>query len=488
MKIDTHETANIHNLLERNAAEKPDAPFFIINHKAISYSAGLSVVEKLAGYLRKIGICEGDRVVLNLGNNPEFIFCFLAVAQIGAISVLVNPLAKRYELASYVNASRPALVITDSSQMGNFQINNEFIFPADKIINIDNSMSGNNLLRVIEGMEPYKGYSKKSGKEAVSIIFTSAIEGEPLGAMVSHACICDTSLGVADYALDNDMFMAVLPLFHIFGLISSFISPLLCGLPFYLIGSFSPRKIIEFFRSTKASIFIGVPIMYQIFDILFKDKVAFPNMRLWISGGEALSPALQIKFRAQYNIDIRQGYGLTEASPIVAWNNTRIDNKIGTVGTPMPWNEVKIMLEGKEAATGESGEVVVRGDSVTSGYYGRPDKTAEVLAGGWLHTGDIGSFDDVGYLTIKGRKKNMIIKNGLNVYPREVERIMRHHPSIREAYVRPVISESDGVPVETLSATVYSAGGGALTVENIIEWCQDNMSKYKIPDVIVIKD
>ena len=190
----------------------------------------------------------------------------------------------------------------------------------------------------------------------------------------------------------------------------------------------------------------------------------------------------------QYDIEIRQGYGLTEASPIVTWNNTNIKNLFGSVGPPMPWNDIKIVKNKKIAGQNTEGEICVKGLNVMKGYYKQKETPKIKITNGWLQTGDFGYIDDNGYLYITGRKKNMLIKNGLNIYPKEVKRLIENHPLVKEIHVSTKINkQEDGTINESLEALIYAKHGHKITHESFLEWCMENISKYKIPDVIWIK-
>ena len=187
-------------------------------------------------------------------------------------------------------------------------------------------------------------------------------------------------------------------------------------------------------------------------------------------------------------IEIRQGYGLTEASPIATGNSLGAENRFGSVGPAMPWNEITIADEsGDTLAPGSEGEILVKGTTVMAGYYNNRAGTDRALRGGWLHTGDLGSMDAEGYLYISGRKKDMIIKNGLNIYPKEVERILLKHPDIGGASVRSNNTATDDVVTEALHAEVYTIGGRSLETKSLISWCVENLSSYKLPDTFDIR-
>ena len=475
---------NLFYLLCKVAEDLPGSPFFVYEGKVVTYSSGLLKIKKLAHFLRRHGINRGDRVILYLGNTPEFIISYLAIAQLGAISVLVNPMAKRYELDFCIKKVKPKLIITYTELVENLQIENEYIIGSEQIIKFDTTEKNSTFYSLIETENTLENYETNISKEPLSIIFSSASHGIPLGSQLTHEGILEISYGISKHSIASDIFITVLPLFHAFGLTSSFITPIICKLPFFLVNEFSPKKMIQLLSQEKISIFIGIPGMFKILNRLIKRKSQFPNMRLLISGGEAISSELQIKYKERFGVDLTQGYGLTEASSIVTWNHTRIHNKIGSVGRPMPWNNIKIMNDGTEVPHNQQGEIVVRGKNVINGYY----LANFSLTDGYLHTGDLGHIDDEGYLFITGRIKEMTINSGLNVYQMEVEKILEKHPLVKEVKVtRKLAPKDDSTFHEFHSATIYSRNGACINSTSFLHWCKKNISAYKIPRQIFIK-
>jgi long-chain acyl-CoA synthetase len=473
-------SSNLFSLLLRAADTDPDAPFFTFHDTTTSYAEALDATRRLAALLEKRGISKGDRVLIHLQNNPEFIYALFAVFQLGAIGVLVNPSTGRYELRHYCEASDPSAVISAPPQREHFTIDGSSIYDTSRIITIQKN--GN-----MPGEEaPLRHEAATGASDPAVMIFTSAMEGEALGALLTHHGIIESLRGgLADFVSEDDRFISVLPLFHSFGLISSLLLPLCARSPIRLMERFSPRAILDLLRKGAMSVFCGVPAMFAIIHKILPPGSRFPAMRLWISGGEALSIELQERLFDEHGIELRQGYGLTEASPIVSCNPPDRPNRPGSIGRAMPYNTVGFL---QENASGP-GEILVKGINVIPGYYRRPDKTDQFIRDGWLHTGDIGYADTDGYLYIPGRKKDMLIKKGFNVYPREVDRILRHHPLVKDVLISGHFSRNpDSTFTEVLEAEIYRKSGSSLDEGSLLAWCHENMTPYKIPDRIKITE
>jgi long-chain acyl-CoA synthetase len=287
-----------------------------------------------------------------------------------------------------------------------------------------------------------------------------------------------------DYA---SVSVAVLPLFHAFGLASSLVVPIIKNVAIDLIEKFSVKKLMRTLPNEGVKVFVGVPAMYSIMKGLFERNNDFKHIQLWVSGGDYLPVGLQ-EWYAHRGVEIRQGYGLTEASPIVSWNMPGIVNKIGSIGKPMPYNEVRVVDEsGRDVPVANHGEIIVKGMNVIQNYYNNPQKTQEYIKDGWLYTGDIGYFDNDGYLYISGRKKDMVLKNGYNVYPKEVERLLLYHPDIQSVQVTGHVEFLGDSTKEWLIAQIKAKQGTSLSLDKLKMWCSENISSYKIPDEVVIE-
>lgn len=482
----TQFTYNLYELFHEQALKFPEKILLYYNNVPIQYEDALRNVHKIAHALRQRGVKSGSTVIMQTGNTPYFVYSFFAILQCNAIPVLVNPLARQFEIQHYYTVTRPTCIITHSNiadrllQYGVIKESSIFITIGEN--KIYTSMDS------IVSLDVYDTRYEQENNSAAAIIFTSAMDGYALGAVLTHHGIFQSAKAVAqmmpEYA---SVSVAVLPLFHAFGLTSSLVVPLIKNVAIDLIEKFSVKKIIRTLSNVEVKSFVGVPAMYAIMKGLYERNNDFNHIQLWVSGGDYLPVDLQ-EWYAHRGVDIRQGYGLTEASPIVSWNMPSIVNKIGSIGKPMPYNEVRVVDEsGRVVPVTIHGEIIVKGMNVVQNYYNNPQKTQKHIKDGWLYTGDIGYFDNDGYLFISGRKKDMVLKNGYNVYPKEVERLLLYHPGIQSVQVTGHVEFFGDSTKEWLIAKIKAKKGVSLTQDKIKMWCVENISLYKIPDEFIIE-
>lgn len=282
----------------------------------------------------------------------------------------------------------------------------------------------------------------------------------------------------------EDRVITALPVFHVFALTVVVNAPLLNAATLLIVPRFSPKDVFEIAREHKATVFAGVPTMYNfLYQFPNGNPEDFSSIRLAISGGSSLPVALLHNFEDKFNVNISEGYGLSEASPVTSFNPLDRERKPGSIGTNIVNVENKVFNQlGEELPVGEVGELVVKGPNVMKGYYKMPEETAVTIRDGWLYTGDLAKMDEEGYFYIVDRKKDMIIVGGYNVYPREVEEVLYAHPGIVEAAVI-------GLPDLNFGEEVFAyvvLKDPNLTTEDIYEYCQEKLVKYKIPKQIEI--
>jgi len=316
------------------------------------------------------------------------------------------------------------------------------------------------------------------------ILYTSGTTGKPKGAMLTHKNVYSNAQDTANYLKINgeDRVIATLPMFHVFCLTVALNAPLMNGGTVLIVPKFSPAKIFQLAREEKATIFAGVPTMYNFLYQYEEGKAEdLQTLRLCISGGASIPVALLKNFEQKFKVIISEGYGLSEASPVTCFNPLDRPRKPGSIGTSIMNVENKVVNEfGEEVPVGEVGELIVRGPNVMKGYYNMPEETAHTIRDGWLYTGDLAKMDEEGYFYIVDRKKDMIIVGGYNVYPREVEEVLYSHPDVVEAAVIGVPDPNFG---EAVKCFVVSRNPN-LTEEQLIEYCREHLAKYKVPSSI----
>ena len=476
-------TCNLYELFQENALRFPGKIMLYYNSVPVYYKDALHNVHKIAHALRQLGVHSGSTVIMQIGNTPYFIYTFFAILQCNAIPVLVNPLARQYELQHYSNVTQPACLITDSG-MADRLVQCNVIKDLNKVITIDDSDKYTSMDSIIYADASDSHYVQEN-TDAAAIIFTSAMDGFALGAVLTHYGIYQSAHTVAQMMPESaSVSVAVLPLFHAFGLTSSLVVPMIKNASIELVEKFSLKKLVRTLSNKEVGVFVGVPAMYAIMKGLFERGNTFNHIQLWVSGGDYLPLSLQ-QWYADRGVDIRQGYGLTEASPIVSWNMPGIVNKMGSIGKPMPYNQVHVVRDTE--VLGNHGQIIVKGMNVIKHYYNNPEKTKEYIKDGWLYTGDIGYFDNDGYLFITGRKKDMVLKNGYNVYPKEVERLLLYNPVIQSVRVIGHVEFLGDSTREWLVAIIKPKPGTQVSAEMIRTWCAENISLYKIPDEIIVE-
>lgn len=329
--------------------------------------------------------------------------------------------------------------------------------------------------------------------ETCVILYTSGTTGQPKGAELSHANVFMNSMVIRDLfdGQPDDIQLVVLPLFHSFGQTVQLNSGFLCGNTLVLIPRFDPDAVLSSLQKENATIFCGVPTMYWAllnhpeaskYDL----KKIVSTLRLGVSGGASLPVEIIHAFEEKFDVKILEGYGLSETSPVATFSRLDKPRKPGSIGLPIWGVDVKVFDDkDAEVPAGEVGEIVIRGHNIMKGYYKKPEETAKAIRGGWFHSGDLGKMDEDGYFYIVDRVKDMIIRGGFNVYPREVEEVLMSHPAISLAAVLGVPDEEHG---EEIKAFVVLKEGASATPDEIIAWAKNEMAGYKYPRMVEIRE
>ncbi|WP_213423871.1 fatty acid--CoA ligase family protein [Bhargavaea massiliensis] len=495
------------NLVKRvhhTALEEPQKIAYHFMGKDTTYAEFDQTVGLLAAGLEKIGIGKGDHVVFLLGNTPHFLVSLYATMRIGATAVPVNPIYSPEEISFIVRNSDAKAVIALDKLLPMIR-QASAAFPAVESYVICETEPGteekiSSLPEDIRGkVKPFTHVEALGGApaEAVEvddddtavILYTSGTTGNPKGAMLTHKNLYSNARDVADYLQFNpdDRVVATLPVFHVFALTVVVNAPLLRGAQILLVPKFSPADVFRIIREKEATIFAGVPTMYNfLYQYPEGNPEDFKSIRRAISGGSSLPVALLHNFEEKFNVRVSEGYGLSEASPVTCFNPLDRERVPGSIGTNIINVENKVVNEyGEEVPDGEVGELVVRGPNVMKGYYKMPEETAVALRDGWLYTGDLARRDENGYFYIVDRKKDLVIVGGYNVYPREVEEVLYTHPDVVEAAVVGVPDANYG---EAIQAYVVKKDGSALTEQELKAFSTEKLAKYKIPASIEFLD
>ncbi|WCK52778.1 long-chain-fatty-acid--CoA ligase [Aneurinibacillus sp. Ricciae_BoGa-3] len=481
--------ATLNANLKRSAASHPEAVAFEFLNKRTTYREFLQAAQNVAGNLIKMCIQKGDRVALLSGNSPEFIISYYGILLAGAEVVPINPIYTPHEIQFILQNSQAKSAIIVAPLLPAFQALKAGLPDLQQVFVLGETQETewirpfSKLLTPTDGIEG--GNVEVTEDDVAIILYTSGTTGAPKGAMLTHRNLTSNANSIAEYLEmgQQDKTVAVLPMFHVFCMTVCMNAPIALASCIVIIPRFSLGDVIRTIQQTKATIFAGVPTMYNFMMLYPEAKPEdLETLRICISGGSALPVALLHSFEAKFHKTISEGYGLSEASPVTAFNPVDGVRKPGSIGCSIPGVENRVVDENdNELPRGEVGELVVRGPNVMKGYLNMLEDTAITLRNGWLHTGDMATMDEDGYIYIVDRKKDVIIVGGYNVYPREVEEVLYQHPEIIEAAVIGVPDENFG---EAVHAYVVRCNK-SVTEEALIEYCRTELAKYKVPHKIV---
>lgn len=438
---------------------------------------------RFAHALRGLGVDPGDRVVVLLPNCPEVLQAYAAILKAGGVIVPVVFLLGPDEVRHILADSEAKVVITAPELLGKLEG-----WTGGVTVLVGGGTGGLAWDALLAGeAETFPTVDRDDGDLAV-ILYTAGTTGRPKGVALSHANLASNARAAASlYELDRTAWaLMVLPLSHSYGLTVMNAGSIL-GTKGVLLRWFNPEAVLEAIQRYRVESMSGVPTMF-VYLLHYPDAGRFDttSMRAWGSGAAALPIEIVEPFEQKFGGRILEGYGLTEASPVVSAHRYSGVRKLGSVGPPLPGVEVAILDEADAVVmTGQIGEVCVRGANVMQGYYRLPEDTARALRAGWLHTGDMGKLDADGYLFIVERKKDLIIRGGFNIYPREVEEALYAHPAVAEAAV---VGMRDPLMGEEVLAFVALKAGANAEAAALIEFCQSRLAKYKCPKQVRFVD
>ena len=479
---------NLARIIKNTADKNPGAPALFFGHETISYSDLLKRVNRLANGLVSLGLKEGDRVAILMRNVPEFIVSYHAILSVGCVVVPLCYMCLADEVEKIVCDSATDTLITN--------------FEFDDVVKKLRSSRCAQLTRIIVSdcpeLEDVVNYQKlmegqpeefemvERGPDDVAVLLYAPTGAEVVrGCMLTHGNMQSNTEMVVEHTgmNDKDISMGVLPFFAAYGQAVVMNSSLYAGSKIILQESFIPGEVLKCLQQEKVTVFCGVPTMYvYILNHPLIYQYDLSSVRLWISGGAPLNKEVIERWNNELGQHIYEGYGLSEAGPAVSLQPLEGVFKAGSAGRPLKGIEVKINgEEGQALDRGEVGEVLIKGPNIMKGYFEKPEETSTVLKDGWLYTGDMGYLDEDGYLFIVGRKKDLIIRGGFNIYPREIEEVLNGHPLISESAVVGVPNKYLG---EEVQAYVKLKPGSQLTEEQILEYCEEKLPYYKTPKFI----
>jgi long-chain acyl-CoA synthetase len=465
------------------AADAPDRCAVKLDDATLEYRALDQAVARAAGLLSAVHVSLGDRVGMQLPNVPYFPIIYQAALRLGAVVVPMNPLLKGGEVAYHLSDSGARLMVgwhgfEEHARAGSGDAGAECIL-----------VTPGEFEDLLGQAVPIDAVTERADDDPAVIIYTSGTTGTPKGATLTHGNLragAKVGRDLVDAGPDS-VAVATLPLFHVFGMNSIMNTTLLARGLMTLVPRFEPAKVLEVIQRDHATTFGGVPTMYgALLNHPERSQYDVSALELCVSGGSALPVEVLRGFDEAFGAKILEGYGLSETTGMASFNVRDRERKPGSIGVPIGGTEIRVVDEqDNDVAQGEPGEIVMRGPFVMKGYWNRDDATEEVMKGGWFHTGDIATVDEDGYFFIVDRKKDLIIRGGYNVYPREIEEVLYAHPGVLEAAVVGVTHESLG---EEVGAAVVIKDGESVTPDELREYAKSKLAAYKYPRVIWLTD
>jgi long-chain acyl-CoA synthetase len=458
------------------AEQHGDRPAVKLDDFVLTWEQLAGASAHAAGLLAEEGIEPGDRVGLMLPNVPQFPILYYGILRAGGVVVPMNVLLKEREVAYYLEDSGAKLLLAWEGMFDAAQAGAEKA--GAKVIKVDSE----GFVQRLGAATPREEIADRDGQDTAVLLYTSGTTGSPKGAELTHDNLrsnAETSAALYDGGPD-DVMLGALPLFHAFGQTCAMNVSVVTGACLSLIPRFEPAKALEIFQRDAVTIFLGVPTMYgALLHAPDRDDYDTSSLRVCVSGGSAMPVELLKGFEDAFGCDILEGYGLSETSPTASFNQLGQERKPGSIGTPVPGVEMKLLDEdGNEVADGEVGEIVIKGPNVMKGYWNKPDATEEAIVDGWFASGDLAKRDEDGYYFIVDRKKELIVRGGYNVYPREIEEVLYEHPAVREAAVIGIPDDHMG---EEVGAAIALKDGEDASEDDIKAIVKDQVAGYKYP-------
>ncbi len=475
---------NLASNLSVSAQRYPSRPALRFDADAISYAELDAMVRRVASLLRVRGVEPGDRVGLMLPNVPEFAFAYYGVLFAGAVVVPMNVLLKEREVAFYLADSQARIVLAWHG-VGAVARAGATEAGVDCMV-----IEPSGFAEILATVQPLAAIGERSSLQTAVILYTSGTTGKPKGAELTHANLAiNADVTKQLFSLGReDVVLGALPLFHAFGQTCGLNAALSAGASLALLPRFDAGDALSAIERERVTVFEGVPTMYAA--LLHHPELGrfdVRTLRICVSGGAPLAVELLREFERCFGCVILEGYGLSETSPVACFNHSNRERKPGSIGTPIEGVEMQLVDERRRrVARGAIGEIAIRGHNVMKGYWKAPEATAEAIdAEGWFYSGDVARMDADGYFFIVDRKKELIIRGGYNVYPREIEEVLYEHPAVREAAVVGVPHAELG---EEIGAAIALRPGSHATESELREFVKAKIAAYKYPRHVWIVD
>jgi len=478
---------NLGTILAASAAERPSHPALRMGERVLTYAQLDRAARAVAAGLQARGVQPGDAVALLIPNVPEFTIAYFGALYAGCAIVPINVLAAAPEVTYFLEDSEARLLIAhpvfaEPARRG--------AADAGRPLLLAGGGPGDDTLESLQETDPVGGLHATAADATAVILYTSGTTGKPKGAELTHSNLFVNCAFVVPRLVPpspDQVALATLPLFHSFGQTCIQNATIAQGGTFTLLPRFDAKSAFEILERDRVTIFAGVPTMY--FALLHHEperEYNLSSLRYCLTGGAPMPVEVLSAFERRFGVPVLEGFGLSETSPIASFNMADKPRKPGSIGYPAWGVEMAILDDNDgELADGERGEIAIRGHNVMKGYWKRPDASKEALRNGWFHSGDIGYRDADGCYWIVDRKKDMILRGGFNVYPREVEEVLYAHAAVAEAAVIGIPHASHG---EEVKAVVALKAGECATAEELIVWCKQRLAAYKYPRSVELRD
>ncbi|HEY6887606.1 MAG TPA: long-chain fatty acid--CoA ligase [Solirubrobacter sp.] len=463
---------NLAHILTRSAAVHRDRVAVQLDDVELTYGELDAATTRVAGLLRAKGVRPGDRVAIMLPNTPHFAACYYGALRAGAVVVPMHVLLKHREVAFYLQDSGAKALFAwhefaDAAHAGAEDADAEVVL-----------VEPGQFEAMLGGCEPAADVVAREDADTAVILYTSGTTGKPKGAELTHGSLgrnVEVSSGLFGVHAGT-VALGALPFFHAFGQTCALNTTIAAGGRLTLLARFDPGKALEIVERDRVTSFLGVPTMYAAM-LHDRSEADTSSLAVCVSGGAAMPVEVMRAFEQRFDCQVLEGYGLSETSPVASFNRRDRERKPGSIGLP---------IDGVELRVADDGELLIRGHNVMRGYWNRPEATAAAIdADGWFHSGDIARVDDDGYFFIVDRKKEVVIRGGFNVYPREIEEVIYEHPAVLEAAVV-------GVPHETLGEEVGAAitlkPGATATPAELRAYVKQRVAAYKYPRLVWFVD